>query len=150
MTTLVYLDEATEKNGCLRVLPCQHHHYLDHSASDGTFAGMIREDLRDGSHGTARPLPAPAGSVLFLHCLLPHSSLANRSETARRSLIFEYRAADSFPIYFSERVFHSEAKARHLRGKPARFARFGGPPPLIPALKEFKSLYELQARARDK
>jgi len=100
VTTLVYLDEATEENGCLQVLPRHHHHFFDHTASDGTFAGMITEDLSEHRFGRPVPLAAPAGSVIFMHCVLPHTSLPNRSSHPRRTLIFEYRAADALPLYF--------------------------------------------------
>lgn len=42
----------------------------------------------------------------------------------------------------------AEAKYRLLRGKPAKFARFGGPPPLIPNVGKYQSLYELQKQAK--
>ena len=61
VTTLVYLDDATEENGCLQVLPRHHTHYFEHAGPDGKFAGMITEDLSD--FGKPRSLPAPAGSV---------------------------------------------------------------------------------------
>ena len=150
VTTLVYLDDANEENGCLQVLPRHHHHYFDHTGPDGKFAGMISEDLDGERFGRAQPLPAPAGSVIFMHCILPHSSLPNRSTRARRTLIFEYRAADAFPIYYSEMTAVAEAKLRPIRGKQARFARFGGPPPLIPNVGRYQSLYELQAQSKKK
>ena len=149
ITTLVYLDEATEDNGCLQVLPRHQHHFFDHTATDGTFAGMITEDLSDERYGPAVPLPAPAGSVIFMHCVLPHSSLPNRSTRPRRTLILEYRPADSLPIYFGPMTEATERMTRPLRGKPARFARFGKLPPLIPFVgEEYSSLYELQERTR--
>jgi len=148
VTTLIYLDEATEENGCLQVLPGQHRGFLDHFGPDGTFAGMITEQIDEERYGQPRPLPAPAGSVIFMHCMLPHSSMPNRSEASRRTLIFEYRAADSFPIYYGEMTGFAEAKERPLRGKRARFARFGGPAPLIPNVAEYRSLYELQERTK--
>ena len=149
VTTLVYLDDATEENGCLQVLPRHHHHFFNHALPDGTFAGMITDDVSDGRYGRAVPLPAPAGSVIFMHCILPHSSLPNRSIKPRRTLIYEYRAADAFPIYFADSVVQYEAKAHHLRGKPATTARFGGPAPVIPKLKStMKSLYEMQRAAK--
>jgi ectoine hydroxylase-related dioxygenase (phytanoyl-CoA dioxygenase family) len=149
VTTLIYLDEATEENGCLQVLPGQHRGFLDHFGPDGAFAGMITEEIDEERFGKPRPLPAPAGSVIFMHCMLPHSSLPNRSRFPRRTLIFEYRAADSFPIYYGEMTGFAESKQRPLRGQPARFARFGGPPPLIPNVTEYRSLYELQERTKD-
>ncbi len=149
VTTLVYLDDATEENGCLEVLPGNHHQFLDHFNPDGSFAGMITESIEAASHGAPQPLPAPAGSVIFMHCMLPHRSLPNRSTWPRRTLIFEYRAADAFPIYFGEQMLEVEALACPLRGQRARVARFGGPPPLIPeAQKKHKSLYEMQAAGK--
>jgi ectoine hydroxylase-related dioxygenase (phytanoyl-CoA dioxygenase family) len=148
VTTLIYLDDATEENGCLQVLPRHHTHYFNHAGPDGKFAGMITENFDDGRFGRPLPLPAPAGSVIFMHCILPHCSLPNRSSRARRTLIYEYRANDSFPIYYGEMTQNAEAKYRLLRGKPARFARFGGPPPLIPNVGKYQSLYELQKQAR--
>ena len=149
VTTLVYLDDATEANGCLQVLPRHHHHLFDHTADDGSFAGMITEELSDGRFGRAVPLPAPAGSVIFMHCVLPHSSLPNRSSRPRRTLIYEYRAADSIPLYFGPMTAVTERMTRPIRGKAARFARFGGVAPLLPQVGDnYASLYELQKRTK--
>jgi len=146
VTTLVYLDEATEENGCLQVLPRHHTHYFNHAGPDGRFAGMITESLAD--FGKPRSLPAPAGSAIFMHCITPHASLPNRSSRPRRTLIYEYRANDAFPIYYGEMTNLAEAKFRMIRGRPARFARFGGPRPLIPNVGKYTSLYELQSQAK--
>lgn len=146
VTTLIYLDDATEENGCLQVLPRHHSHYFDHAGPDGRFAGMITEDL--SSFGNPTSLPAPAGSVILMHCITPHSSLPNRSTRPRRTLIYEYRANDAFPIYYGEMTNLAEAKFRLIRGKPARFARFGGPRPPIPNVAKYSSLYELQSKAK--
>jgi phytanoyl-CoA hydroxylase len=137
----------TADNGCLQVVPRQHHRYFDHALPDGSFAGMIFEDL--ASYGAPISLAAPAGSVILMHCLTPHRSLPNRSRAGRRTLIYEYRAADAFPIYYGQAVVVSEAKARQVRGSPAAVARFGGPPPRIPRCDAaVKSLYEFQRSAR--
>ncbi len=149
VTTLIYLDDATEQNGCLQVLPRHHTHFFDHRLRDGSFAGMVTEQIGDGRYGRPVALPAPAGSVIFMHCITPHSSLPNTSDHPRRTLIYEYRAADSYPIYFGSYVDSLEAHAHHLRGRRARYARHAGPPPMIPAMPDaFKSLYELQEDAR--
>jgi ectoine hydroxylase-related dioxygenase (phytanoyl-CoA dioxygenase family) len=148
VTTLVYLDDATEQNGCLQVLPRHQHHYFNHATADGQFAGMITEELSDGRFGLPVPLAAPAGSVILMHCLTPHSSLPNRSDRPRRTLIYEYRSADAMPIYFGEMAAVAERSAQPIQGKPARFARFGGPQPMIPRADNWASLYELQSRSK--
>jgi ectoine hydroxylase-related dioxygenase (phytanoyl-CoA dioxygenase family) len=147
LAALVYLDDATEENGCLQVLPRHHTHFFDHTGKDGKFAGMITEDLSD--FGKPKPLPAPAGSVILMHCITPHSSLPNRSSRPRRTLIYEYRANDSFPIHFGELTTANETQFRLVRGKPARSARFGGPRPPIPIAGKYASLYELQSQAKE-
>ncbi len=149
ISLLVYLDEATEENGCLRVLPRHHTHFFEHDTPEGKFAGMITENLENGRFGKPVKLEALAGSVIFMHCITPHSSLPNRSDKSRRTLIFEYRAADSFPIYFGDQTKKIESKSRLARGKPSRFARFGGPNPLIPNLeRRVSSLYDLQTESK--
>jgi len=148
VTALVYLDDANEQNGCLQVLARHHHHYFNHSDAHGKFVGMISEDLDDGKFGRPVSLSALAGSVIFMHCVTPHSSLPNRSPKPRRTMIFEYRAADSFPIWYGPQTAKAEAHYRPIRGKAAAFARFAGPAPLVPMEAEYASLYELQARAK--
>jgi len=150
VTMLLYLDDASEHNGCLRVLPRHHTHFFDHHTPDGYFAGMATEDLDCGRFGQAVSLEAPAGSVILMHCITPHSSHPNRSSQARRTLIFEYRAADAFPISCQGSTVAAETD-RPIRGKPARFARFGGPPPYIPRFDSaYESLYQLQTRSKAK
>jgi hypothetical protein len=83
-----------------------------------------------------------------MHCITPHSSLPNRSAHGRRTLIYEYRAADAFPIYFGDMTQVAEAHYRLLRGRPAKHARLSGPAPLIPQVGKFASLYELQSQSK--
>ena len=149
VTTLVYLDDATEQNGCLQVLPRHHTHFFNHAGPDGLFAGMITETIDDGRFGKPVSLAAPAGSVIFMHCITPHTSLPNRSDKARRTLIYEYRASDSFAIYYPHMNLGLQPKNRQLRGKPSRYARCAGPSPLMtPRAETSTSLYELQERSK--
>lgn len=149
VTTLIYLDDATQENGCLQVLPRHHTHYFSHAGPDGIFAGMITEPIDDGRFGRPIPLAAPAGSAIFMHAITPHASLPNRSTRPRRTLIFEYRASDAFAIYFPHMNVANQPKHRQLRGKPALYARLAGPAPLLtPRGETSSSLYELQAKMR--
>jgi len=82
------LDDATRGNGCMIAAP-------------GTYHGPLRQIFRRGADGAARlemldaapwpdhPLPlwleAPKGSLIILHGLLPHASLANLSGLRRRA-----------------------------------------------------------------
>jgi hypothetical protein len=111
---------------------------------------LITEDIDSGTFGRPVPLAAPAGSVIFMHCVTPHSSLPNRSARPRRTLIFEYRAADAYPVFYGQGTLDDEAGVRPLRGKPARYARFGGPAPLMPVHAGSTAIYDLQADSKAK
>lgn len=147
VTTLVYLDEATKENGCLEVVPRMHGSYLDHIDEDGYFTGIISQEL----DAERVPLEGEAGSVIFMHPLTPHGSLPNLSAKGRRTLIFEYRAPDSFPIYFGELTHRNEQTAVHVQGEQPRVARVGGPTPVLPLLRDsISSIYDLQERSKAK
>jgi ectoine hydroxylase-related dioxygenase (phytanoyl-CoA dioxygenase family) len=147
VSTLVYLDDATKENGCLEVVPRMHGSYLEHVDEDGYFTGIISQEL----DGPRIPLEGQAGSVILMHPLTPHGSLPNRSTKARRTLIFEYRASDSFPIYFGELTHRNEQTAVHVRGDRPRTARVGGPTPVLPLLRDsIASIYDLQERSKAK
>ncbi len=110
---------------------------------------MITEEVSEEKLGRPVPLAAPAGSVILMHCITPHSSLPNTSARGRRTLIFEYRATDSHPIFFGDQTVKFEELAAILRGNASRVARFGGPPPVIPThIGAFKSLYDSQLKAK--
>lgn len=143
LAVLIYIDDATEANGCLQVLPGRHRRYFDHHHPDGAFAGRITEAIEPEPE--PRTLPAPAGSAVFVHGLTPHSSLPNRSGADRRTLIFAYRAGDAYPLYYGLVTAEDEAVRRPVRGRRARHARFGGPPPIVPEIDGTSSLYEIQA-----
>lgn len=143
LAVLIYLDDASEANGCVQVLPRQHHRYLDHSSSATGFAGQITEQISADFEPYA--LPAPAGSAIFLHGLTPHSSLPNYSNADRRTLIFAYRAGDAYPLYYGEVTVEDEAVPRQIRGQRCHHARFGGPAPIVPRIDGTSSLYEIQA-----
>ena len=143
LAVLIYLDDAGEENGCVQVMPGQHHRYLDHTAPGGSFAGRIVDPSI--AEMAAQPLPAVAGSAIFIHGLTPHASLPNESDHSRRTLIFAYRAGDAYPLYYGAVTVADEAAARLVRGQRAHHARFGGPSPIVPRIDGTSSLYELQA-----
>ena len=143
LAVLIYLDSATEANGCLQVLPRQHKEYLDHQTPNGEFAGRLPDQVIAGRESEL--LAAPAGSAIFLHGLTPHASLPNHSTTDRRTLIFAYRAGDAYPLFYGSRTAHDEKGCRSIRGHRARNARFAGPSPIVPRINSSNSLYEIQA-----
>jgi ectoine hydroxylase-related dioxygenase (phytanoyl-CoA dioxygenase family) len=95
----VLLDDATPENGPLLVLPGTHRGTTyDHHGTDGRFCGAM-DPGRDGlDFAGARPLLAPAGACSFHHVRVVHGSAQNRSAQSRNLLLYEFAAADAFPL----------------------------------------------------
>lgn len=95
----VLLDDATPENGPLLVLPgTQQGPTYDHHGPDGRFCGAMDPD-RDGlDYAAAVPLLAPAGACSFHHVRIVHGSATNRSTRSRNLLLYEFAAADAFPL----------------------------------------------------
>lgn len=84
LAAVVYLSDADDRNGCLRVWPGSHKH------------GPIRGSLGDDERFTSRfpladslPVEVAAGDVVFFSYLTVHASLANRSDRPRKSVLLQ-------------------------------------------------------------
>ena len=147
VSILFYLDDATVDNGCLQVIPRRHRDELLSHSTDGFFQGRVTEAVDESQ---AVPVPGNAGSVIFMHAMTPHSSIANSSPSPRRTLILSYRRADAFPIYAGEMTHKTEVHSRLVRGQAPREARFEDHTFPIPLYKDaIVSLYDLQERSRE-
>jgi len=95
----VLLDDATAENGPLMVVPGSHKGpTFDHHGPDGHFCGAM-DPVRDKlDYASAPPLIAPAGSCSFHHVRAVHGSAQNRSTQSRNLLLYEFTAADAFPL----------------------------------------------------
>jgi phytanoyl-CoA hydroxylase len=146
LAVLIYLDDADEQNGCLKVLPGRHREPLmDHTAG-GVFQGCIEGEVNEAG---VENMVGKAGTVTFMNGMTPHASAQNLGSKPRRTLIVSYRAADAMPIHLGNRTAGTEEFTRLVRGQPAREARFGFdrfPIPVYGAKEA--SLYELQAQSR--
>jgi len=88
----IALDDATEANGCLWVVPGSHRQgYLWPTRPHGR---PDEFDAADESFGfdeaSAVPVPVTRGSVVFFNGYLLHRSLRNRSDGFRRALVNHY------------------------------------------------------------
>ena len=94
----VMLDDMTEDNGPLMVVPGSHlGPILDHH-NEGVFCGAIDARNCGLDFSTAVNLTAPAGSISLHHVRTVHGSDVNRAGRARRLLLYELAAADAWPI----------------------------------------------------
>ena len=141
----VLLDDATEENGPLLVVPGSHRGpTYDHHGPDGHFCGAF-DAVRDRVDlAAARPLIAPAGACSFHHVRAVHGSAQNRSKHSRNLLLYEFAAADAFPL--AGIPDWDEFNQRLLVGAPTVVPRTVDCPirmPLPPAARQ-GSIYENQ------
>jgi hypothetical protein len=94
VSAMIYLDEATEENGCLEVVPGRHREGLLPTRMEQ--AGLIREhQILPASLNTTESVKivGPPGTLLLFSCTTPHASQANHSPNPRRALLFTYNPA---------------------------------------------------------
>ena len=143
------LDDATEDNGALAVLPGSHRGPIhDHYDAQGRFMGCMRpEEVERLDRSRAPLLTLSAGSIHIHHYRLVHWSAPNTSPSERRLLINAYAAADTVSLMAD--TTGSPLYGRLVRGTPSRVVRrTAGEMPLPPDFREgYTSIYELQRQA---
>ncbi len=100
LAVMVMLDEATEENGCLTIVPGSHkwgprNHMF---ARDGAFSSQLEDKAVLADQSRWLSVPVPAGGIELHHCNMLHSSRANRSDKPRSALVIQYRAADNVQV----------------------------------------------------
>jgi ectoine hydroxylase-related dioxygenase (phytanoyl-CoA dioxygenase family) len=144
------LDDATEANGAMAVLPgSQRGPIYTHYDAQGRFVGCMRaEDIARLDRRHAVLLTLPAGSIHIHHYRLVHWSAPNTSTSERRLLINSYTAADAFS--FMPDTTGSPLVGTLLRGAPPTVARrTAGDMPLPPDFRQgYTSIYELQTETK--
>lgn len=94
----VMMDDMEDANGPLLIVPGSHRgKVFDHHA-DGVFCGAMDPSRGDVDYAAAIPLTGRAGSITVHHVRAVHGSAPNTSERDRRLLLFQFRAADAWPL----------------------------------------------------
>jgi phytanoyl-CoA hydroxylase len=140
----VMFDDMAMENGPLMIIPGSHKGpTFDHHA-DGVFCGAMDPVRRDVDYGKAVSLTGRAGSITVHHVRAVHGSAPNVSDRDRRLLLFQFRAADAWPILgfpggiekFEALMVAGQSRQPRLAPSPVRL-------PLPPAVLQ-GSLYENQ------
>ncbi len=92
------LDDCALENGPLMVMPGTHKGPVYDHHADGYFCGAIDPTACDLDFSRAVPLTGRAGTMSFHHVRLVHGSAQNVSALSRQLLLYEFSAADAFPI----------------------------------------------------
>jgi phytanoyl-CoA hydroxylase len=140
----VMFDDMAMANGPLQIIPGSHRGpTFDHHA-DGVFCGAMDPSNRDVDYSQAVALTGKAGSITVHHVRAVHGSAPNVSDRDRRLLLFQFRAADAWPILgfpggiekFESLMVAGQSRQPRLSPAPVRL-------PLPPARLQ-GSLYENQ------
>lgn len=147
----VMLDDTTEENGALYVIPGTHKGpTFDHHGPDGRFCGAMDPDTCGVDFTNAVPCEGPAGSVSFHHVRLVHGSAQNTSKRSRGLLLYELAAADAYPLLTQSREDWSALNSRLLYGTETIVPRVV-PTPIrmpYPPAKNQGSIYENQTAGK--
>lgn len=86
ISSAITIDDCHEGNGSIKVFPGSHHEHIEHS--------RVRNGLEvpkgSVSADDAKTLVAPAGSVMFFHSKLIHTSEPNKTNQPRRIMIYSH------------------------------------------------------------
>lgn len=145
----VMLDEATDDNGPLMIVPGTHRGPVFDHHHDGRFCGAIDPVAAGLDTTRAVALTAPAGSISLHHVRAVHGSTANRSDRARRLLLLSYAAVDAWPLLGArghESIDLAEFDARIVRGAPTIEPRVASVPVRMPLphAERDGSIFEIQ------
>jgi ectoine hydroxylase-related dioxygenase (phytanoyl-CoA dioxygenase family) len=95
----IMLDDFTPENGPMLMIPGSHVGPIhDHHGPDGRFCGAIEPNTCGIDFAKAVPCLGKAGSITIHHVRLVHGSATNFSGRERRFLLYQYRAADAWPL----------------------------------------------------
>jgi ectoine hydroxylase-related dioxygenase (phytanoyl-CoA dioxygenase family) len=87
----IALDDATEENGCMWMVPGSHKAGQVGHQRAGQYIAQLKADADER---LAVPIPLPAGSGMFHHCRTLHRTKPNHSPNQRRAWVMHYIAAD--------------------------------------------------------
>jgi hypothetical protein len=94
VSALIYIDEATEENGCLEVVPGWHRRgVLEKRIAPAGLGSEHEIPPETIDPALAVKVPGPAGTLVLFSCTTPHASRANRTSRPRRAIIFTYNPA---------------------------------------------------------
>lgn len=98
VTALLMVDEVTDDNGPLEVLPGSHRGPIESLWHDGRFTGAVADDLAGDYQARSVRCMGPAGAVCLMHTRLLHGSAPNLSSKPRTLYICVYSAEDALPL----------------------------------------------------
>ena len=143
VTALLMVDEVTEENGALQVIPGSHRGAIHTLWHDGAFTGAVDDDTEQTCVETGVLITGPAGSACLMHTRLLHGSAVNRSDHPRTLFICVYSAEDAVPL--SPNPMPSRFEGAIVRGQRTGRVRSIPFEMDLPQLPDGASFFEQQA-----
>ncbi len=144
ITALMFIDEVTEQNGPLEVVPGSHTGPLYGLWHDGVFTGAVDDRVAEVAASKAVKCTGPAGAACLMHTRLLHGSAANRSSRPRTLFIAVYSAEDALPL--SPNPLPSRYAGEIVRGQSTNSVRCSGYQMELPEVPESASFFHQQAK----
>jgi len=146
LASVTLLDDMTEDNGCVLVVPGSHREPHRSHYQERRFTGATAPELEAEFTRRAVAVTGQAGDVLFMHTWCLHASGENRSAAPRRLLICDYTAADAFPL--TPPIVPSPLSGTVVRGVPSRYARLKADTIELPPAYEEDSFFTVQQQKK--
>lgn len=144
ITALLMIDDVTQENGPLEVLPGSHRGALHNLWHDGAFTGAIEDDEAQDCKRHATLCTGKAGSVCLMHTRLLHGSAPNLSSMPRTLHISVYSAEDAFPC--SPNPMPTRYQGLIVRGEHTGSLRSISYDMRLPELPSTASFFDQQAK----
>jgi phytanoyl-CoA hydroxylase len=144
------LEDCRMEHGPMLVVPGSHKGTVHDHNADGRFCGAIDPQRVRLDYEKAIPCIGKAGTISIHHTFAVHGSAANTSPSPRPFLLYEFMAADAWPLMGVRDL--DEFDSRMICGEKTYCPRMEAVPvrlPLPPA-DNLGSIYENQASIKSR
>ena len=121
----VLIEDVTEDNGPMMVIPGSHRGPIFDHYDQGLFVGALDTGDKTFDASNAVTLAGTAGSITVHHVRTIHGSKENLTDRDRPFLVLSYVAVDAWPLTQSYEL--DEFNSRILRGEPTLAPPSGHP-----------------------
>jgi ectoine hydroxylase-related dioxygenase (phytanoyl-CoA dioxygenase family) len=143
ITCLLFIDDVTEENGPLEVVPKTHKGPLYTHWHNGVFTGAVSDDVLEQHKANIVKCTGRAGSVCLMHARLLHGSAPNLSNVSRTLYVSTYYAEDAIELSPN----HLPSKLTHelVRGQTSGRVRCSPYEMQLPEVPKDTSFFAQQA-----
>ena len=142
------MEDCRLEHGPMLVIPGSHKGPVHDHNANGRFCGAIDPDSVALDYGSAIPCLGKAGTISIHHVFAVHGSAANTSHYPRPLLLYEFMAADAWPLMGVQDV--ADFDSRMICGQTTYAPRLEAVPVRLPlpAAVNLGSIYENQTQLK--